>query len=95
MVNRRMAEGGIQLEVAEPVKVYLAEEGFDLLQGARPLKRLIQQKVLEPLALNVLQGKFRDGDTIFVTKGAGRKQTDLSFKRKSRSAKGGTAQGSP
>ncbi len=95
MVNRRMAEGGIQLEVAEPVKVYLAEEGFDLLQGARPLKRLIQQKVLEPLALNVLQGRFRDGDTIFVTKGAGRKQTDLSFKRKSRSAKGGTAQGSP
>ena len=81
LVNRRMAGGGIRLEVTDPVKAHLAREGFDPLQGARPLKRLIQRKVLEPLALRVLQGQFKEGDTIVVTMGGGGKQ-ELAFKRR-------------
>ena len=101
LVNKRMAEGGIRLEVTDPVKAYLAGEGFDLLQGARPLKRLIQQKVLEPLALRVLQGRFKEGDTVVVAMGNGRRR-ELSFRRKPRQATarqtasdGGSAPGGP
>ncbi len=86
LVNRRMAGGGLQLEVTGPVKEYLAESGFDLLQGARPLKRLIQREVLEPLALQVLQGKYRDGDTVVLTLRDG-KTPRIQFKRKARAAR--------
>ena len=86
LVNRRMAGGGLQLEVTGPVKEYLAEAGFDALQGARPLKRLIQREVLEPLALQVLQGKYRDGDTVVLTLPDG-KTPRIQFKRKARAAR--------
>ena len=85
LVNRRMAGGGMRLEVTDPVKANLAREGFDLLLGARPLKRLIQRKVLEPLALRVLQGQFKEGDTIVVTMGRSGKQ-ELAFERRTMSA---------
>jgi ATP-dependent Clp protease ATP-binding subunit ClpB len=66
IVNRRLAGGGIRLQVDEQAKSYLASEGFDVLQGARPLRRLIQQKVLEPLAVSVLQGSLKEGDSVIV-----------------------------
>ncbi len=44
----------------------LIEEGYDPVYGARPLKRTIQRRVLDPLALKVLQGEFKEGDTIVV-----------------------------
>ena len=67
IVNRRLAGGGIRLEVEEAASRYLAAEGYDVLQGARPLKRLIQQKVLEPLALKVLQGDLKAGGTVLIS----------------------------
>ncbi|MBM3947163.1 MAG: type VI secretion system ATPase TssH, partial [SAR202 cluster bacterium] len=70
-INRRLAGGGMSVSVTAPVKAHLAKEGYDVLQGARPLKRLIQREVLEPLALRVLQGQFKDGDAIVVTLGPG------------------------
>ncbi len=45
----------------------LAEAGFDPVYGARPLKRAIQQQVENPLAQEILQGKFKPGDTIEVS----------------------------
>ncbi len=50
----------------------LIEEGYDPVYGARPLKRTIQRRVLDPLALGVLQGDFKEGDVIRadVEKGA-------------------------
>ena len=65
-VNRRLAGGDIMLKVEEPAKSYLAAEGYDVLQGARPLKRLIQLKVLEPLAFKVLQGELKAGDIVVI-----------------------------
>ena len=45
----------------------LIEEGYDPVYGARPLKRTIQRRVLDPLALGVLQGEFREGDSVRST----------------------------
>ncbi|MEE9285529.1 MAG: AAA family ATPase, partial [Dehalococcoidia bacterium] len=85
LINLRMAGGDIQLEVSEPVKAYLAEAGYDILQGARPLKRLIQREILEPLALQVLQGKYREGDVVVLTMGDG-KVRRIRLRRKARTA---------
>ena len=46
-------------------------EGYDPMYGARPLKRTIQRRVLDPLALRVLEGDFREGDRVIVDVGEG------------------------
>jgi len=48
-------------------KQLLARDGFDPQFGARPLKRIIQEKLLDPLSLRLLEGEFKPGDTIQVT----------------------------
>ena len=52
-------------------KEQLVQEGYDVTYGARPLKRTIQRRVLDPLAMRVLQGEFAEGDTIVVNAAAG------------------------
>ena len=64
-----MAAAGLQLEVSDAARAYLAEAGYDPVYGARPLKRLIQREVQDPLALQLLSGVFRTGDTIRVDRG--------------------------
>jgi ATP-dependent Clp protease ATP-binding subunit ClpB len=44
----------------------IANEGYDPVYGARPLKRVIQRRIQDPLAMAVLDGKFREGDTVLV-----------------------------
>jgi ATP-dependent Clp protease ATP-binding subunit ClpB len=63
-LRRMLAERGLQLELTERARLFLAETGYDPTYGARPLKRAIQQYVQDPLALALLEGKFRSGDTI-------------------------------
>ncbi|MER3544751.1 MAG: ATP-dependent chaperone ClpB [Chloroflexota bacterium] len=65
-LQKLLAERHITLEVTEAAKHYLAETGYDPVFGARPLKRVIQRELQDPLALALLQGRFRDGDTIRV-----------------------------
>jgi ATP-dependent Clp protease ATP-binding subunit ClpB len=65
-LTRRLAERKIQVELNEAAKDYLVREGYDPAYGARPLKRAIQRLVLDPLALRVLEGDFREGDTVVV-----------------------------
>jgi ATP-dependent Clp protease ATP-binding subunit ClpB len=65
-VTQRLAERGITLTVTDAAENYLALRGYDPVFGARPLKRTIQKRVLDPLALKVLDGTFRDGDHIIV-----------------------------
>src|SRR5438045_2285094 len=62
----RLAERGIALRLSEKARARLAEEGYDPVYGARPLKRVIQHGILDPLALQVLEGCFRAGDTVEV-----------------------------
>ncbi len=68
-VRKRLADRRMELEVTEAAKDYLAQEGFDPVYGARPLKRTIQRLLLDPLSIKLLQGEFRDGDRIVVDVG--------------------------
>ena len=52
--------------LTDAAKAHLAHEGYDPVYGARPLKRAIQRDLLDPLALEILEGRFGDGDTIFA-----------------------------
>jgi ATP-dependent Clp protease ATP-binding subunit ClpB len=63
---RRLGERKIAIEFSDAATELLIEEGYDPVYGARPLKRTIQRRVLDPLALKVLQGEFKEGDTIVV-----------------------------
>jgi ATP-dependent Clp protease ATP-binding subunit ClpB len=65
-VKKRLAERKIDLELTPMAKEFLAREGFDPVYGARPLKRTIQRQVLDPLALEILEGRFKEGDKVIV-----------------------------
>ena len=62
----RLAERRLVLDVTPEASSFLAKEGYDPVYGARPLKRVIQRRLEDPLALAVLKGDFKDGDTITV-----------------------------
>jgi ATP-dependent Clp protease ATP-binding subunit ClpB len=66
---RRLAERKIQIQLSDAARDLLIEEGYDPVYGARPLKRTIQRRVLDPLALAVLQGEFKEGDAVAVDAG--------------------------
>ncbi len=61
-----LAERKITLELTEKAKKTLAKEGFDPLYGARPLKRVIQKRIQDRLAREILEGKVKDGDNVVV-----------------------------
>ncbi len=63
-VFRRLQQQGLRLTLTDRAKHLLAKEGYDPVYGARPLKRVIQRLLLDPLSLAVLEGKFAAGDTI-------------------------------
>jgi len=65
-VERRLAEHHISLKITDAAKEHLAEEGYDPVFGARPLKRTIDSRILNPLSLDVLSGKFGEGDVVSV-----------------------------
>jgi ATP-dependent Clp protease ATP-binding subunit ClpB len=65
-VAKRLEERHVKVELTDAAKAVLAVEGYDPVYGARPLKRVIQRDVLNPLSLKLLQGEFRDGDVIRV-----------------------------
>ena len=60
----RLQERKITLHLGEAARLALVDEGYDPLYGARPLKRTLQKRVLDPLAMAVLQGEFREGDEV-------------------------------
>jgi ATP-dependent Clp protease ATP-binding subunit ClpB len=67
---RRLEDRKIHIELSESAKDMLVDEGFDPAYGARPLKRTIQRRVLDPLAWRVLQHEFGEGDRVQVDSGA-------------------------
>ncbi|MHB1406433.1 MAG: AAA family ATPase, partial [Desulfitobacteriaceae bacterium] len=70
LLRRRLVERKLSLELTEVARVRLAQEGYDPIYGARPLKRVIQQRLQNPLALKLLQGEFREGEQIVVDIGS-------------------------
>jgi ATP-dependent Clp protease ATP-binding subunit ClpB len=69
-LKKLLGDRKITLELTPEAKHVLAEEGFDPAFGARPLKRAIQRYLQNPLAMAVLEGRFKDGDHVLVTRSA-------------------------
>lgn len=65
-LKKLLEEKKITLEITESAKDFLAREGYDLMYGARPLKRTIQKFVLDPLAEKIVGGEFKEGEKIKV-----------------------------
>ena len=65
-VAKRLEERNITLNVTEAAEEFLVQDGYDTVYGARPLKRAVQRALLDPLSLELLEGRFKDGETIRV-----------------------------
>jgi ATP-dependent Clp protease ATP-binding subunit ClpB len=63
---KRLEDRKIRVELADRARNLLIAEGYDPMYGARPLKRVIQRRVLDPLAVRVLEGEFREGDVVRI-----------------------------
>jgi ATP-dependent Clp protease ATP-binding subunit ClpB len=68
---RRVRERGIEVQLTDRARQLLGNLGYDPTYGARPLKRVIQKRLVDPLALAILEGDFREGDTVRVDAGDG------------------------
>jgi ATP-dependent Clp protease ATP-binding subunit ClpC len=83
-VEKRLAERSIKLEVNEEAKAWLVQKGYDPVFGARPLRRAVQKYVENPVSTKILQGEFKEGDTVAVNV----QEDNLSFSaRKTAKAK--------
>jgi ATP-dependent Clp protease ATP-binding subunit ClpC len=65
-LQKRLAERKIVLELTDAAKSWLAKVGFDPIYGARPLRRALERYVENPLSSRILQGQFKEGDTVLV-----------------------------
>ena len=79
---KRLAEKELNIDVSDEVKDYLAENGYSEAYGARPLRRLIQRKMEDSLAEEILSGKYGKGDTIKVSLVDGKITFDKASKAK-------------
>ncbi len=77
-LDQRLAAQQLTLDVDKSARAFLVKEGYDPQFGARPLKRAIQERLLDPLAIKLLDGEFKPGDRIKVTA----RNSELSFQRK-------------
>jgi ATP-dependent Clp protease ATP-binding subunit ClpB len=65
-VGRLLKEKGLSFELTSGAREVLMAEGYEPQYGARPLRRTIQRMVQDPLALKLLNGEFREGDTVLI-----------------------------
>lgn len=77
-LEKRLLERQIGIRMTEKAKEFLAKEGFDPAYGARPLKRVIQKEIQDRLAIKILEGQFKEGDTVTVDRDA--RKGELVFK---------------
>ena len=73
----RVREKGIEIELTDDARTLLGNLGYDPTYGARPLKRVIQKQLIDRLALKLLEGEFREGDTVRVDADGG----ELGFEK--------------
>lgn len=65
-VAQRLLKNGIKISVSDKAKMHLSRKGYEPAYGARPLKRVIQSEILDPLALAIIEGKIKEGDTVRI-----------------------------
>ena len=63
---KRLEKKQIAIDITAKAKLFLSKTGFDPLYGARPLKRLIQSQILDEIALQIIEGKNKDGSTVMI-----------------------------
>jgi ATP-dependent Clp protease ATP-binding subunit ClpB len=68
-LQKRLKDKNIKIKVGTKVKKELAEKGYDVSFGARPLKRIIQNLILDELAMEIIEGKIKDGDKVDIGMG--------------------------
>jgi ATP-dependent Clp protease ATP-binding subunit ClpB len=66
LIDKRLKERRMSVELTEKAKSFIAEQGYSPVYGARPLKRSLQKLILDPLAMEILAGKFVEGDHIVI-----------------------------
>ncbi len=69
-IEKRLKNKDIAIKVSEKMKKVLASKGYDITFGARPLKRVLQNLILDELAMNIIEGKVKDGDKVMIDIGA-------------------------
>jgi len=77
-VKKRLLKKNIKLRVSPSVKDLLAEKGFDKNLGARPLKRVIQRMILDPLSLKIVSGEVTEGESVLVESEDGKVMFEIS-----------------
>lgn len=82
-LRKRLGEKNIAIEITDDAKNFLASAGYDPAYGARPLKRVIQQRILDELSLQIIEGKITEGDAIVIDAADG----TISFKQSAGGAK--------
>lgn len=65
-VQRRLDEKNIKIKLTAAAKDYISQKGYDPVYGARPLKRLIQNEIMDELAMSIIEGKIKEGDRVIV-----------------------------
>ena len=66
-MRERLKEQRITVEFSKEVRAWLIEKGYDEKYGARPLRRILQKEVEDPLSMEILKGRFTSGSTVSVT----------------------------
>ncbi len=64
--EKMLADRHLKITLTKGAREFLARQGYDVIYGARPLKRAIQKYLQDPLSMALLEGKYKDGDTIKV-----------------------------
>jgi ATP-dependent Clp protease ATP-binding subunit ClpB len=67
LIEKRLQDRKLTIELTDEAKKYIATESYSPVYGARPLKRTLQKIILDPLALEILAGKFVEGDHIIIS----------------------------
>jgi ATP-dependent Clp protease ATP-binding subunit ClpB len=78
LIDKRLKERKLSIELTDAAKKYIAEQGYSPVYGARPLKRALQKLILDSLAMDILAGKFAEGDHIVI----GVSKGEITFSRK-------------
>lgn len=76
LLRKRLSDRRMSMEITPEAKEHLAREGYDPVFGARPLKRVLQRDILNPLSTKILAGEFKEGDTVVVGAEGGRLNFD-------------------
>ncbi len=78
LIDKRLKDRKLSIELTDAAKKYIAEQGYSPIYGARPLKRALQKLILDSLAMDILAGKFAEGDHIVI----GVSKGEITFNRK-------------